>query len=525
MSSDSASSSVPHGWVARFLNGIERIGNRLPEPVVLFVVIAVVIPLASALAATAGWTLIHPGTGEPLQAVNLLTPPYLQRMLTEAVSKFVNFPPLGVVLVALLGVGLAEKSGLLAVLLRLLVDALPRRIVTAGVVFAGMLSNVASDAGYVVLVPLAGAVFASVGRHPVAGICAAFAGVSGGFSANLLIGTVDPMLAGFTESAAQLVDPALRVNAVANYYFMAASTLVLTVVGTLVSERLVEPRLGPWPPTAPPVPAQAPSPGNPAPPATPALSPLERSAARWAILTVFLVVAAIVALTAPADGFLRGPEGSFDPFYRSIVPLMAVAFLLPGAVYGRLTGSVPSARIAYRMLSETMASMGGYIVLAFVAAQFIAYFKWSNLGLMLAVSGADLLKTSGLPTPLLLIGVVLVGASVNLFIGSASAKWALMSPVLVPLMMSLGLSPEMAQASYRVGDSVTNIVTPLMPYFPIVLAFAQQWTPGLRLGTFLAAMIPFSLAFLLAWCALLLGWYALDLPLGPGANVLYPTAP
>ncbi|MFN0068316.1 MAG: AbgT family transporter [Limisphaerales bacterium] len=503
-----ANAAPAPGVLGRFLNALERAGNKLPDPLLLFVFIAAAIPVASWLVSLTGWTLAHPVTGKPLQVVNLLAPDQLRRMLTDAVPNFVNFPPLGVVLVAMLGIGIAEKAGLLAAGLRLLVVALPRRALTAGVVFAGVLSNVASDAGYVVLVPLAAAAFASVGRHPVAGLCAGFAGVAGGYSANLLISTLDPMLAGFTQSAAQLFDPAYTVNAAANYYFMAASTFILTAAGALVTERIVEPRLGPWR-------------GGTAATAPAGLTPDERRGLRGAGVAVVLMVAGIVALVAPEGGLLRDDKGGLDPFYKSIVPLMSLLFLAPGLVYGRITGAVRDARTASKMLAETVGTMGGYIVLAFVAAQFIAYFAWSNLGLMIALGGAEVLRASGLPTLALIFGVILISAGVNLFIGSASAKWALMAPVLVPMLMKLGLSPEMTQATYRVGDSVTNVITPLMPYFPMILTFAQKWDPSLRIGTLIANMLPYTLAFLAVWSLLLGGWYVLDLPLGPDAPIRY----
>jgi aminobenzoyl-glutamate transport protein len=511
--SANAPAPAPRGPLARFLNAIEWAGNRLPEPLLLFVGIAAAIPVLSWLVSLTGWKLTHPTTGEPLEVVNLLAPDQLRRMLTEAVPTFVNFAPLGVVLVAMIGIGIAEKSGLLAAALRLLVAVLPRRALTAGVVFAGVMSNVASDAGYVVLVPLAAAAFASVGRHPVAGLCAGFAGVAGGFSANLLISTLDPMLAGFTQSAAQLFNPGYEVNAAANYYFMFASTFVLVLAGTLVTERVVEPRLGPWR-------------GGPAAAPAEETGPTELRALLAAGVTALALAAGIAAITVPEGALLRDAKGGLDPFYKSLVPLMALLFLGPGLAYGWVAGTVREARTATQMLADTMGAMGGYIVLAFVAAQFVAYFGWSNLGLMFALAGAEALKASGLPTLALIFGVVLISATVNLFIGSASAKWALMAPVLVPMMMQLGLSPEMTQATYRVGDSVTNIITPLLPYFPMILTFAQKWDPQLRLGTLISNMLPYSLAFGLMWTLFLLGWYVADLPLGPGAPVHYrPAAP
>lgn len=509
-----ANAAPAPGVLGRFLNFLERAGNRLPDPLILFAGLALAIPVLSWAVALTGWTLLHPVSGQPLRVVNLLAPEHLRRMLTDAVPNFVNFPPLGVVLVAMLGIGLAEKSGLLATALRLLVAVLPRRALTAGVVFAGILSNVASDAGYVVLVPLAAAAFASVGRHPVAGLCAAFAGVSAGFSANLVISTLDPLLAGFTQSAAQLFAPDYQVNPAANYFFMVASTFLLTAAGALVTEKVVEPRLGPWDGGV--MDAAAPAPG---------LTAAERRGLGAAAAGAAVVIAGIVLLVAPEQALLRGDQGSLDPFYKAIVPLMSLLFLVPGVAYGWVTGTVRDGRTAARMLGETMASMGGYIVLAFLAAQFVAYFAWSNLGLMLALGGAEILRASGLPTLALILGVVVISGVVNLFIGSASAKWALMAPVLVPMLMQLGLSPELTQATYRVGDSVTNVITPLLPYFPMVLTFAQRWDPKLRLGTLISNMVPFSLAFALSWSSLLTVWYVLDLPLGADAPIHFRPAP
>jgi aminobenzoyl-glutamate transport protein len=499
------------GGGGQFLNWIERVGNRLPDPLILFVLFAAIIPFVSWFFAAIRWSVAHPVTGAPITAVNLLQADQVQRMFTEAVPNFTSFPPLGTVLVAMMGIGVAERSGLISALLNLMVTAVPRTLVTGAVVFAGVMSSMAADAGYVVLTPLGAVVFASLGRHPLAGLCAAFAGVSGGFSANLLLTSLDPLLAGFTQSAAQLYDPVYVVNATANYYFMVASVFVITAVAWVVTDWVVEPRLGRWDASRSSMVETA-----------PARLSGEQRRALWGALTAFVLTVMILSLlVVPVNGILRDAEGGLAPFYQSIVPLLAIAFIIPGLVYGMWSGSIRNSQAVAGMTGETMATMGTYIVLAFAAAQFVAYFGWSNLGLMFAVSGAQFLKDLGFGAIPLLVGIVGLSSVINLFIGSASAKWGLMSPVLVPMLMNLGFSPELAQACYRVGDSITNIITPLMPYFPIIIAFAQKYDSRIRLGTLISSMLPYSIAFGVSWVILLIAWYLLGLPLGPGAPILY----
>lgn len=497
------------GPLARVLQWIERVGNRLPDPLVLFALMAMLVPLASGLAAALGWQRAHPVTGEMISAVNLLSPESLRRMLTGAVTNFTGFPPLGIVLVAMLGIGLAERVGLIAACLRGFVTKVPERLLTPAVVLAGVLANVAADAGYVVLVPLGAAIFASVGRHPLAGLCAAFAGVSGGFSANLIITSLDPLLSGLTEAAAQLYQPDASVLPTANYYFMLASTFTVVGAGWWVTDRVVAPRLGKWQPRK-------------VTDDTPAVAANERAAVRASLITGAVALVAVGLLFVPQGSLLRDPQGGLKPFYDSMIPLLAAVFLVPALVFGRMTRSIRCGADVSRMMSESMAGMGGYIVLAFFAAQFVAYFQWSNLGLLIALTGAEILKATGAgPVPLLL-GLVVLTATVNLFIGSASAKWGLMAPILVPLMMSLGFTPELAQAAFRIGDSTTNIITPLLPYFPVILAFARKYEPDMQLGTLISSMLPYSVAFAVAWSVQLIVWFLLGWPLGPGAGTMLP---
>jgi aminobenzoyl-glutamate transport protein len=505
----------------RFLDAVERVGNKLPDPVTLFALLALAAVLVSWLVSVAGVSAVHPGTGETVHPVNLLTAEQIRRMLTQAVANFTAFPPLGLVIVVIIGIGVTERSGLIGAALRRLVSAVPESLLTATVVFAGIMSSMAVDAGYVVLTPLGAMIFASVGRHPLAGLAAAFAGVSGGFSANLLITSLDPLLSGISTEAAHLVDPDYEVLPTANYYFMLASVFLLTALGTFVTHRFVEPRMGTWDP-AHGADVQDVHAGE--------LEPSERRGLRAAGLTAVAIALVLAALVLPSNGLLRNPEAvaagapyylQIQPFLASIVPILMTAFLVLGMVYGVAAGTIRSDKDVAKMSAEGVSVLGSYIVLAFFAAQFIAYFNWSNVGLILAINGADALRSVGLTGVPLLLGFVLVAAFINLFIGSASAKWAVMAPVFVPMLMLVGYSPELVQAAYRVGDSTTNVVTPLMQYFPVIIAFAQKYDRRSGIGTLISAMLPYSVVFLVGWSALFTLWISVGLPLGPGAPLEY----
>lgn len=493
----------------RFLDTVEWVGNRLPHPVTLFILCAGSVLLASAALSALGVGAVHPVTGQTVQVVNLLTGDGLRRMLSGLVSNFTGFVPLGTVLVAVIGVGVAEHSGLISAVLRALVLSAPRRLITAVVVFVGILSNAASDVGYVILVPMGAIIFLAFGRHPLAGLAAAFAGVSGGFSANLVLGTIDPLLSGITEQMAHIVDPTYTVTPAANYYFMFVSTFLLTILGTWVTEKIVEPRLGPYRGQA----------------AAEELKPLSGEEKRGlrAATAATLIILAVTALTVvPEGGVLRDPAtgGSLNsPFLTGIVGIMLLLFLLPGVVYGLVVKSIRNDSETAGMMAKSMSTMGSYIVLVFFAAQFVAYFSWTNIGIITAIRGAELLKGIGLSgIPLLLMFILLSGA-INLVMGSASAKWAIMAPIFVPMFMLLGFTPELTQAAFRVGDSVTNIITPMMSYFALGLAFAQKYQPEIGIGSVIAMMVPYSITFLLGWSVLLVLWVVLGFPVGPGAGL------
>lgn len=491
------------------LSWIERAGNALPHPASLFAIMALLVILVSAVAARLNLAAVHPGTGEIIEAVSLLSVSGLHRMLTEMVTNFTSFAPLGTVLVAMLGIAVAEGSGLIGASLRLMILSAPRRLLTFVLVFAGIMSNAASEVGYVLLVPLGAVIFLAVGRHPIAGLAAAFAGVSGGYSANLLLGTVDPLLAGLSEEAARIVDPAYQVNPACNYFFMAASTFFIALAGTWVTERVVVPRLGEYQ-------------GEEKPEAIENLSPDERRGLWFALVAALVFAGLLLWGTVPSGGFLRNPETDGllrSPFMSGIVALIFIGGTFLGLAFGVGAGTVRRDADVVEAMGKAMSTLGVYLVLVFFAAQFVAYFNWTNLGLILAVKGADLLRASGLGTIPLIASFVLVAASINLVMGSASAKWAIMAPVFVPMFMFLGYTPEFTQAAYRIGDSVTNIVSPMMSYFALIVAFMQRYEPKAGIGTIVATMLPYSVTFLLIWILMLIAWILAGLPVGPGAGL------
>jgi aminobenzoyl-glutamate transport protein len=521
MDKDVPGNALKRGWFTRFLDSVEWLGNLLPHPVTLFAVLALLMILLSGLFGAMGVSVPDPrpsaAEGATIEAVSLLNGDGLRRILENLVPNFVNFAPLGVVLVAMLGVGIAEKSGLLSAVVRGIVLTAPRHVVTVAIVFAGVISNTAGEMGYVVLIPLSGAVFLALGRHPLAGMAAAFAGVSGGYSANLLIGTIDPLLAGITQEAARLIDPSYEVSATANWYFMAASTFVITIVGALVTTYIVEPKLGAYDDSqADPSVLDART--------METITPLEHKALLRAGVAALGVFALMALLALPEGAPLRDPvSGNSGPFFRSIVAFILVFFLVTGVAYGRVTGSMRSDRDVIDAMASAISTLGLYIVLVFFASQFVAFFGWSNLGIITAVTGSDFLIDAQLTGPIVFVFFILMCAIVNLMLGSASAQWAVTAPVFVPMLMLIGYSPELIQAAYRIGDSVTNIITPMMSYFGLILAWAARYNRQIGIGTLIAIMLPYTIFFFIFWVTLFYVWvFALGLPVGPGTGTYYP---
>lgn len=509
--------SPSDGWLQRSLAWIERTGNRLPDPAVLFLLFLVLTWVASALLAPIEFSNLHPSTGEPIRVVNQLTPVALVQFLQNLVSTFTSFAPLGIVLVALLGVGVAEHTGLINVAIKSLLSFTPRAFLTPVLTVAAIVSHSAADAGYVLVIPLGGVIFYAAGRHPLAGIAAAFAGVSGGFSANFLVSGIDPLLAGFTQPAAQIIDADYVVNPLCNYFFTAASSVLVVAVIWFLTDRVIEPRLAG---------TEVDGDENDM-PQMQEVSAADRRGLGAALLSVVLLTAALALACWPATSPLRSPSTggltAFDaPLMRSIVPLIFLFFLLPATVHGYVSGSVKNHRDIVKGMSNAMSTMGYYIVMAFFAAQFIAAFTLSNVGLLVAVKGATFLRDLGLPGQVTIVGIIMLSASVNLLVGSASAKWALLSSIFVPMLMELGLSPELTQAAYRVGDSTTNIITPLMPYFPLVVVFCQRYVKSTGIGTVVSLMLPFAVVLLLTWTVFLLIYWAFGIPLGFQGGYAYP---
>ncbi|KAF0150920.1 MAG: aminobenzoyl-glutamate transport protein [Ignavibacteria bacterium] len=487
------------------LDYIEIVGNKLPHPATLFGILALIVVFISWLGDLLGWQTIHPGDGSKIIVNSLVSSDGLRWIYTNLTYNFVNFPPLGYVLAVMIGIGVAEGSGLFNSMIRALVLNAPKKLITGTIVFAGIISHLASEAGYVILIPLGAVIFHTLGRHPMAGLAAAFCGVSGGFGANFLIGSVDPILAGLSQSAAQIIDKDISINAAANYYFMLASSFLIVVIGTWVTEKIVEPRLNTYNGTAVKIPIEE-------------MLPIERKALRWAGVSLLVVIALLALSVVPENGLLRNPKTGeilHSPFFDGIITGILIFFLVPGLVYGIIVKSIKNDKDMMKHIIKSMGTLATYIVLVFFAAQFVYFFRYSNLGLIFAIQGANFLKEIGLTGIPLIVLFVLLSAFINMFMGSASAKWAIMAPVFVPMFMLLGYHPALTQAAFRIGDSVTNVITPMMSYFALIVTFAQKYDEKYGLGTIISTMIPYTIFFTIFWTLLLILWIFLGLPLGP----------
>ncbi|WP_186763877.1 AbgT family transporter [Planomicrobium sp. CPCC 101079] len=493
------------GMFIRILNGVERIGNKLPDPFMLFVYLAVLVMIASFIFAQFNAAVIHPGTGENLAIQNLLSGAGLQFILTSMLENFTGFAPLGLVLAMMLGIGLADKVGLLETAIKKSVLKAPKSIITYAIVFVGIMGNIASDAATILIPPLAAMVFYRIGRHPLAGLAAGFASAGAGFTANLLIVGTDALLSGISTEAAQILDPNMVVTPVDNWYFNIVSVFVLTLVGGLITEKIIEPKLGTYKGEA--VEADI---GE--------ENPKANKGLRNAAIAGLLYLAALLALILLPDSPLRNEEGGMipSPFLSGIVPIILIFFLVLGVAYGATTGAIKQISDISKYMTESIKDLAGYIVLIFAAAQFIAYFTWSNIGTWIAVNGAEFLSSINLTGITVIIGYSIFTALLNFLITSGSAKWALEAPVFVPLFMQLGYHPAFTQVAYRVADSSTNIITPLNPYFIVVLSFMRQYDPKAGLGTLISLMIPYSVIFFITWIILILIFFYAGIPFGPG---------
>lgn len=505
MSKDSISLKKNSNFTTRFLNVIEKGGNALPHPGTLFLILSFIVILVSFIGSKLGWSVEFMGINRrTLESKNMLievrslaSKDGLNYIFTNMVTNFTGFAPLGTVLVAIIGIGVCEKSGLMGTLLRKLTMSTSKKYLTPVIIFLGIVSNITADASYIIFPPLAALVFLSFKRHPLAGLAAAFAGVSGGMSANLLITGLDPLLGGISTEAAKILDPNYLVLPVANYFFMFVSTFVITIVGTFITEKIVEPRLGEFHVGDTNYSFEK-------------ITPDENKALKSAgIVTLIILLLFIPLWNILGSNFLG--EG--------LIPIIVLIFAIPGLVYGRSIGVIKSDSDAMRMISESFAAMSGYIVLVFFAAQFIAFFNYSNLGTIISVNGAEFLKMSNITGIPLILGFIFIVGLLNLFMGSASAKWAILAPVFIPMLMQVGYTPEFTQLAYRIGDSATNIISPLMSFFAMMIVYMQKYDKKSSIGTLISTMLPYSIAFMISWSALLIVWMLLGLPIGPGIGM------
>jgi aminobenzoyl-glutamate transport protein len=500
----------------RILRSVERVGNALPDPAVLFIALLFVVWIMSWLLSYVTFDVFHPAPGERITIINQLSGDNFVQFLSTMVTRFMTFGPVGVVLVAMLGIGVAEHTGFIDTSIRALLNVTAKWLLTPVVILVGIISHTAVDAGYVLVIPLGGVIFYAAGRHPLAGIAAAFAGVSGGFSANFVPSSLDPLLQGLTLEGARLLDPDIAVNTLNNYFFTTASSVVIVGLGWYLTDKVVEPRL-----------ANVEVDGDAEDlPEMHDLTDAERRGLRWALLSMVAGLVILALTLIPENSPWRDDNGliaSFQaPIMQSIVSLIFLLFVIPGIVYGKVAGSMQGMKDVIEGMTKAMHNMAYYIVIMFFIAQFVIAFAVSNLGTLLAISGAIVLKAMGLPTALLIVGIVLLTAFVNIFVGSASGKWGLLAPIFVPMLMTLGVSPDLTQAAYRVGDSSTNIITPLMPYFPLVVIYCQRYVKNTGIGTLAAMMLPYSIWFLVTWTVFLLLYYAAGIPLGFASSYTYP---
>ena len=516
-----------------FLGFVERAGNLLPDPVMIFVYMIGVLMLISVVGSWLGWSASISYEGEEApqfgtlaggvltySATSLFSEENMSRLLTEMPRTLTGFAPLGLVLVVIFGAAVADRAGLFSAIIRKSLRGAPRAILTPVVAVIGMVSHHASDAAYVVFIPLAGLIYAAVGRHPLAGIAAAFAAVSGGFAGNVTPGQLDVLLFGFTQEAARIVEPGWTMNPLGNWWFILSIVVIFTPIIWFITDKIVEPRLGKW--------GGTPDEELKAELAKSEVTPAENKGLRTAGLAALAVVALWAALSlwpgyTPLIDEAKGGTAGLQPFYQSLIAGFFLLFLLSGIAFGAGTGKVKSSNDVIAMMVDGVRTMAPYILFAFFAAHFVAMFNWSRLGPIAAINGAEVLKTMNLPAPVLLVAVQGFSSFLDLFIGSASAKWSAMAPVVVPMFMLLGISPEMTTAAYRMGDSYTNIMTPLMSYFPLILGFARRWDSSVGVGSLLALMLPYALTFMVVGFLMVGTWVALDLPLGPGAGVHYST--
>lgn len=494
------------------LGFIERVGNKLPHPYILFLWLCLILAVVSLICSAAGVGVINPTTGEEVVAQSLLSKDGFVWLLNNLLKNYQNFTALGLVLAMQMAIGFSEHVGLLTTALRRTITKVPLWALTAVVLFLGINGSIASEASIIVVPALAAAAFESVGMHPIAGLLAGYAATNAGFTASLIVCGTDALLAPVTEAAAQVIDPDITVNVTANWYFMIASVFTLTAAGVFVNNKIIVPRLGKYDPSK--------GDGTPV-EKTEEVTAAQSKGLKAAGIFSIIYIAALILMVVPSNGILRGEDGTVinGPFITGLVAILILYFILVGVVYGKAAGTLKNASEIPVIMAKSLESLTGYIVLTFVIAQFISMFSYTNLSMIIAVKGADLLEAAGFTGIPLMIFFILMCCIVNLFMTSGTSKWYIFAPILVPMMMQLGYSPEFAQCIYRIGDSTTNAITPIYPYIPIAIGMAKKYDKEFGMGSLISMMIPYAIAFLVVWLIQLIIWVTLNLPIGPGAFV------
>ncbi|RIL77250.1 AbgT family transporter [Staphylococcus cohnii] len=495
--------------INKFLNIVEKIGNKLPDPSILFFLMCLGLAIITWIVSLFHVTVKHPGTGNTIAIKNILSKDGISMILNDAIKNFSEFPALGLVLSVMLGVGIAERTGYFDKLMVQIVHKAPKQIIVPVIILIGIIGNAAGDAAPIVLPPLTAMVFIKLGYHPIAGLAMAYASALGGFSANVMIGMSDALLYAFTEPATKIVSDKITVNVAMNWYFIAASVAVLLPAVYWVTMRFVIPRLGSYDDTQSNIKIDDDNHD---------LTSKESKAVFWANISFITTLILLIVMAIPQNSFLRNAKtGSLlndSPIINGVGLIILLIFLVPGLVYGIIMKEFNSSKDLGKMLSDSMASMGSFIVIVFFAAQLLAFLEWSNLGMIVAVKGAEVLQ--GQNGIVLILGVIFLGALINLLVGSASAKWGILAPIFIPMLVIVGFHPAFTQMLYRIGDSISNPITPMMPYLPLLLSYAQKYDKNMKLGSLLSSLMPYTIILSIVWPIFMIIWYLLGWPLGPG---------
>jgi len=500
----------------KFLDFIEVLGNKLPDPSLLFIWFCALILVLSWIGAKFGWTAVHPGTGKEITVFNLLSAEGIQYMFSSVVVNVTKFAPFGIAIVIMTSVGLLDNSGLLRATFVNMGLKVNKRALTFMIVFLGIMANFASDIGFIVMPPLAAMLFLAADRHPIVGMCCAYASCSCGLAANLLVSVGDATVTGISISAARILDPTFSMSPACNWYLFATAVIVLTPVAVIVTEKVIEPRVGKWVENdyAPKYNVDSYR-----------LSPVESRALRMTGIFVLLMIAVFALAVSPWWGILRNPDGVPIYVYRktqlpSIVATITIFMALPAIFYGRLVGTIVNGQQFGKACTKGLIAIAPFILICVIAGQFIAYFGKSNLGIICAVKGANILKNMNIGALPLFLLLIIFFMIINLLIASSSAKWTLLAPIFVPMFMLLNYNPAVVQAAYRIGDSTTNAITPLLAYFAILIGYAQQYDENAGIGTLMSMLVPYTIFFGLTWLVFFSIWFLTGLPFGPGSAIL-----